>query len=44
MIGLTTRYVRVAVLEEQAEALNITSGSITTHTLNSFLRDDTLLI
>ncbi len=44
MIGLTTRYIRVAVKEDDAKALNIVSGSITEHTLNSFLRDDTLLI
>ncbi|WP_029323307.1 tRNA (N(6)-L-threonylcarbamoyladenosine(37)-C(2))-methylthiotransferase MtaB [Butyrivibrio sp. AE3004] len=44
LIGLTTRYIRVAIEEERAKELNIVSGSITQHTLNSFLRDDTLLI
>ncbi|WP_408069972.1 tRNA (N(6)-L-threonylcarbamoyladenosine(37)-C(2))-methylthiotransferase MtaB [Butyrivibrio sp. JL13D10] len=44
LIGLTTRYIRVAVPEEEAKTLNICSGSISEHTLNSFLRDDTLLI
>lgn len=44
MIGLTTRYIRVAAPEDKAKELNIFSGSITEHTLNSFLRDDTLLI
>lgn len=44
MIGLTTRYVRVAASEDKIKENNIVSGAITEHTLNSFLRDDTLLI
>ena len=44
LIGLTTRYVRVAVIEKDAEKLNISSGDITQHTIKEFLSDDTLLI
>ena len=44
LIGLTTRYVRVAVSEKDAEKLNISSGDITQHTIKEFLSDDTLLI
>ena len=44
LIGLTTRYVRVAVPEVEAKRSNIKSGDITEHTIKNFLTDDTLLI
>jgi threonylcarbamoyladenosine tRNA methylthiotransferase MtaB len=44
LIGLTTRYVRVAIPEDAATAGNIVSGDITEVTIKDFLNDDTLLI
>ncbi|SDB35725.1 tRNA (N(6)-L-threonylcarbamoyladenosine(37)-C(2))-methylthiotransferase MtaB [Butyrivibrio sp. INlla16] len=44
LIGLTTRYIRIAAPKDKADELGIKSGDITEHTFNSFLRDDTLLI
>ena len=44
LIGLTTRYVRVAILASEADELGIASGDMTEHTIQSFLQDDTLLI
>ncbi len=44
LIGLTTRYVRVAIKEQDAERLNLSSGDTSEHTIKEFLSDDTLLI
>ncbi len=44
LIGLTTRYVRVALPDSEAESLGIKSGDISEHTIKDFLTDDTLLI
>ncbi len=44
LIGLTTRYVRMAIPEDVAAKENINSGDITEVTIKDFLNDDTLLI
>ncbi len=44
LIGLTTRYVRVAIKEEDANWLSLSSGDTSEHTIKEFLSDDTLLI
>lgn len=44
LIGLTDRYVRVAILKDQADALNYCSGDISFVTPTALLNSDTLLI
>ncbi len=44
LIGLTTRYVRIAIPENEANSQGIKSGDISVHTIKDFLTDDTLLI
>ncbi len=44
LIGFTSRYVRVAIPEQEAADKNIKSGDITQGTIKEFLSDDTLLI
>ncbi len=44
LIGLNTRYIRIAIPKSEADRLGIESGSMTEHTIKDFLTDDTLLI
>ncbi len=44
LVGLTTRYVKVAIPKDEADKLSIKSGSISRHIIKDFLTDDTLLI
>ncbi|WP_026496051.1 tRNA (N(6)-L-threonylcarbamoyladenosine(37)-C(2))-methylthiotransferase MtaB [Butyrivibrio sp. WCD3002] len=44
LIGFTSRYVRVAIPEQEAADKGIKSGDITQGTIKEFLSDDTLLI
>ncbi|MCR5656323.1 MAG: tRNA (N(6)-L-threonylcarbamoyladenosine(37)-C(2))-methylthiotransferase MtaB [Butyrivibrio sp.] len=44
LIGLTTRYIRVAAPEDELHISGACPGHISDHLIKSFLRDDTLLI
>ena len=44
LVGLTTRYIKIAILEEKARELGIESGSISAHIPTGFLSADTLII
>ncbi|MCR4756252.1 MAG: tRNA (N(6)-L-threonylcarbamoyladenosine(37)-C(2))-methylthiotransferase MtaB [Butyrivibrio sp.] len=44
LIGLTTRYIRVAVLKEEVEEKKAAPGHISENLIKGFLKDDTLII